>query len=195
MQYPVEMVFKIFALSPQIYVKDAVGATICYVKQKLFRLKENVTVFRDETQQQVLCEIKADRIIDWSACYHFYDPSGTTFGAVRRQGMKSLWRAHYEVLDESNQHYATISEMNPMAKVLDALLGEVPILGMFTGYFFHPMYKLSDLSGKPLMQLTKRRAFLEGKFTIQKLADCDADDELRSLMAFLMMSLLERARG
>jgi hypothetical protein len=109
--------------------------------------------------------------------------------------MRSLWKAHYEVLDESNQHYATISELNPFAKVMDSFLGEIPLMGLLTGYFFHPTYSLTDTSGRELMRLTKRRAFLEGKFTIDKLGECDEVDELRALMAFLMMSLLERARG
>lgn len=195
MQYPLSMVFKIFALAPQIYVRDASGEIVCYVRQKLFRLKEAVNVFTDETQKQKLCEIRADRMIDWSASYHFYDASGESFGAVRRKGMRSLWSAHYEVLDEANRHYASISEVNPMAKVMDSLLGEIPILGLLTGYFFHPIYSLKDNSGRELLRLTKRRAFLEGKFTIEKMAECDEVDELRALMAFLMMSLLERARG
>lgn len=195
MQYPLEMVFKIFALAPQIYVRDAAGETVCYVRQKLFRLKEAVNVFTDNSQKQLLCEIKADRMIDWSACYHFYDVSGASFGAVRRKGMRSLWKAHYEVLDENNQHYATISEVNPLAKVMDSLLGEIPIVGLLTGLFFHPIYSLSDTSGRELLRLTKRRAFLEGKFTVEKISACDEVDELRGLMAFLMMSLLERARG
>ncbi|MFO0263607.1 MAG: hypothetical protein ACK53V_18420 [Planctomycetota bacterium] len=195
MQYPLSMVFKIFALAPQIYVRDASGGMVCYVRQKLFRLKEAVNVFTDESQKQKLCEIRADRMIDWSASYHFFAAHGEPFGAVRRKGMRSLWSAHYEVLDETNRHYATISEVNPMAKVMDSMLGEIPILGLLTGYFFHPIYSLKDNSGRELLRLTKRRAFLEGKFTIEKAAECDEVDELRGLMAFLMMSLLERARG
>lgn len=195
MQYPLQMAFKIFALAPQIYVRDAAGETVCYVRQKLLRLKENVAVFTDESQKQVLCEIRADRMIDWSASYHFYDSNNQSFGAVRRKGMRSLWKAHYEVLDESNQHYATISELNPFAKVMDSMLGEIPLLGLLTGYFFHPTYSLIDTSGRELMRLTKQQAFLEGRFTIDKLGECDEVDELRALMAFLMMSLLERARG
>ena len=75
------------------------------------------------------------------------------------------------------------------------MLGEIPVLGLLTGFFFHPSYVLQTPDGKALMKLTKRRAFLEGKFHIEKLAQCDEVDELRSLMAFLMMALLERARG
>ena len=195
MQYPLSMSFKILALAPQIKVTDAAGETVCYVQQKMFRLKEAVTVFTDQKKQATLCEIKADKIIDWSACYHFFDNSGETFGAVRRKGMRSIWKAHYEVLDENNQHISTIQEENPMAKVMDSVLGEIPIVGMLTGYLFHPKYLLTSNAGEPRLRMTKEAAFLEGKYRIDKLVEFDPVDELRALMAFLMMSLLERSRG
>ena len=40
MQYPLELSFKIIALAPQIYVKDARGQELLYVRQKLLKLKE-----------------------------------------------------------------------------------------------------------------------------------------------------------
>ena len=195
MEYPLNMSFKILALAPQIKVVDAKGENVCYVKQKMFKLKEAVNVFNDSTKQSLLCEIKADRIIDWSACYHFFDTSGESFGAVRRKGTRSIWKAHYEVLDENENHISTIEEENPMAKVADSFLGEVPVVGMFTGYLFHPKYLLKGVDGQPKLRMTKRAAMWEGKYTLEKLVDYDPVDELRALMAFLMMALLERARG
>lgn len=196
MQYPLNLSFKIFALAPQIFVRDASGEIVCYVKQKMFKLKEAVTVYRDQAKTQVLCEIKADRIIDWSANYHFFDSSGETFGSVRRKGMRSLWRARYEVFDESGVHISTISEENPGAKIMDGLLGEIPILGIFTGYLFHPKYLLSSAADdSPKMRLTKQSALWEGKYNLERMYDFDDVDELRGLMAFMMMTLLERRRG
>ena len=48
--------FKILAVA----VRDASGEIVCYVKQKVFKLKIAVTVFRDPAQTQVLRETKAD---------------------------------------------------------------------------------------------------------------------------------------
>ena len=195
MEYPLHMSFKIMALSPQIKVTDSTGETVCYVKQKMFKLKEAVNVFRDESQKVKLCELKADRMIDFSANYHFFDTSGESFGGLRRKGMRSIWKAHYELMDESDQHLATISEENPMAKILDSMLGEIPLMGAFSGYLFHPKYLMSSLNNEPLLRLEKQPAMWEGKYKVDKLADIDPVDELRSLMGFLMMTLLERQRG
>lgn len=195
MDYPLSVSFKIMAMAPQIKVTDANGETVCYVKQKMFKLKEAVHVFQDESQQTSLCEIKADRVIDWSACYHFYDSSGETFGAVRRKGMRSIWKAHYEVLDESDVLLGSIEEENPMAKIGDSLFGELPLIGILSGYLFHPSYLLKSTSGQAQLRVTKEPAFWEGKYRLDKLSELDPVDELRALMAFLMMSLLERKRG
>ena len=87
MDYPLTLTFKIMALSPQIFVNDVHGKTVCYVKQKMFKLKEAVTVYGDESKSHLLCEIKADRVIDWSAAYHFTDAneSKTSISSTRTE--------------------------------------------------------------------------------------------------------------
>jgi hypothetical protein len=73
MQFPLTLEFKKVALSPQISVLDASGNLIFYVKQKLFKLKEAITIFADREQTQPLYSINADRVIDFSARYRFKD--------------------------------------------------------------------------------------------------------------------------
>lgn len=195
MNYPLQLNFKLLALAPQIKVTDASGETVCFVRQKLLKLKEAVTIFQDESQTGKLCEIRADRMIDFSANYHFFDNSGESFGGLRRKGMRSIWKAHYQLLDEQDEHRADISEENPMAKVMDSMLGEIPVLGLFTGYFLHPRYLMATVDGQPQFRLHKQAAMWEGKYLLEKLTDTDPVDELRALMGFLMMTLLERQRG
>jgi uncharacterized protein YxjI len=190
--FPLNLRFKIMAVSPIIEVTDAHGNYVCYVKQKLFKLKERIEVFTDPTRTQLLCEINANKVIDFSATYTFTDPGGNVFGAVRRKGMRSLWRAHYEICDAEKLLY-TISEKNPWAKVFDGLFGEIPILGIFAGYLFQPAYGITHHSGIDCYQLKKMPAFLEGKFQIDEIEPCH--DDIVVLMALLMMTLLERRRG
>jgi hypothetical protein len=176
-------------------MRDAAGNLIFYVKQKAFKLKEAVTVFADTEQTQPLYYINANKILDFSANYQFTDRAGGYLGAIRRQGMRSIWRASYDIYDQNNNHVMVIKEEKPWSKVFDALLGEVPILGIFTGFFFHPSYLVSGTNGQPIMRLQKQRAFFEGKFTIEKLAELHPFDETRTLLAVTMLLLLERMRG
>ncbi len=194
MQYPLGLNFKIMALAPQISVTDASGQQVFYVKQKLFKLKEAVTVFGDAAQTRPLYTINADRIIDFSAQYHFTDPMGMPLGSVKRDGMKSLWRSRYNILNGSSPNLV-IREENPWIKVADGLFGQIPLVGMFSGYLLHPAYLVTRADNAGVMRLVKLPAFFEGKFKIEKLADLSPAEETRILLSLLMMVLLERSRG
>jgi uncharacterized protein YxjI len=194
MQYPLGLNFKIMALAPQISVTDASGQQVYYVKQKLFKLKEAVTVFADAAQTRPLYTINADRIIDFSAQYHFTDLMGMPLGSVKRDGMKSLWRSRYNILNGSSPNLV-IREENPWIKVVDGLVGQIPVVGMFSGYLLHPAYLVSREDNTGVMRLVKMPAFFEGKFRIDKLAELSPAEETRILLSLLMMVLLERSRG
>lgn len=194
MNFPLDLSFKKIALSPQVKVTDASGQVVLYTKQKAFKLKEAVTVFADVEQTRPLYTIKADRVLDFNAKYDIADTSGRTLGAIARKGRKSLWRAQYEVVDGGGQPF-TIREENGWVKVGDALFGEIPIVGIFSGYLFNPSYVLTNAAGAPLMRLSKQPAFMEGRFRIEKLAELSEADETRAVLSFLMMILLERRRG
>jgi uncharacterized protein YxjI len=195
MNYPIHFSFKILAIASQIYIRDSSGNLLAYVKQKLFKLKEDINVFGDEGQTQLLYNIKADRVLDFSAKYNFTDARGTSLGSIKRKGMRSLWRASYEIYDASDSQVMKINEENGWVKVIDALVGELPIVGMFTGYFFNPSYIVSRVDDRPVARLAKQPAFLEGKFEMTRIGDMSEDEEPRVVLSLLTMTLLERARG
>ena len=192
--YPLSMSFKIVALAPQFTIRDANGNLIAYVRQKLFKLKEAVTVFADEQQTQPLYTLKADRILDFSARYHFADSAGMSLGSIKRKGMRSLWKAQYDILD-GDTPTMTIREENAWVKVFDALFGEIPLLGMFSGYLFHPAYLVARSDDAVVLRMEKQPAFFEGKFSLQKTAPLSESEEKRVLLSLIMMLLLERSRG
>jgi hypothetical protein len=58
-----------------------------------------------------LLAIRADRIIDWSAAYQVYDArTGEHYGTLRRKGWSSLWRDHWEILDDAGAVRAQVRE-------------------------------------------------------------------------------------
>ncbi|MBW4519876.1 MAG: hypothetical protein KME16_09285 [Scytolyngbya sp. HA4215-MV1] len=194
MQYPLEIRFKIWTFAPTISVTNAQGNLVFYVRQKLFKLKEVINIFADEQRSQPLYEIKADRIIDFSARYHFSDSTGTYVGAVKRRGLKSIWRAHYDIFDGDTVVF-TIQEENPWIKVLDALFEQIPVVGAFSGYVLHPKYLIARPSGGVVMRLEKLPAFWEGKYLIKQIDQLNDREEKQAVLSVLMMLLLERSRG
>ncbi|WP_346291986.1 hypothetical protein [Sphaerothrix gracilis] len=194
MQYPLTLTFKFWALAPQILVTDASGKVVFYIRQKLFKLKEAIGVFADAEQTQLRYEIKADRILDFSARYGFTDTYQREIGAVKRRGWRSIWRARYDIFNQDEVAFA-ISEKNPWVKVMDSLFAEIPVLGLFTGYVFNPSYLISRPEGSVVMRLEKQPAFFSRIFTIKKTDRLDEREEISILLSLLMMILLERRRG
>lgn len=194
--YPLQLSFKLIALTTQVTVTDATGRVVVHTNQKFFKFKEHVDVYADKSRAVKLAEIKANKVIDWSARYNSTDASGRPIGSVGRKGWRSIWKAHYEVFNpgDDNPDFS-ISEENPGAKFMDGLLGGVPILGLFSGYFFHPRYLAVSNEGRPVMRVTKMAAFFEGKFLIEKLDNVTPREELNLILAFFMLVMLERQRG
>lgn len=193
--FPLTLSFKIIAIAPQITVTDSQGNSMLYVRQKLLKFKEAVNVYTDKSQSTDLFSIKADRVIDFSARYNFSSASGQSLGSIKRQGMRSLWKANYEI-DRGDENIAfTIEEESAFVRMADGCATQIPILGAFAGYFFNPTYLINDSSGNLVMKLIKQPAFFESSFIIEKVANLDDRDEERIILGLLMMTLLERGRG
>ena len=195
MNYPIDLTFKLLALASQIYIRDANGNLMGYVKQKLLKLKEDINVFADESQTNILFNIKADRVLDFSARYNFTASNGQFLGSVKRQGMRSIWKANYEISDASGNQVMQIHEENAWIKVADSLIGDLPIIGMFTGYLFNPAYIVSRMDNSPVLRLQKQPSFFESKFQLSDPGQMSENEETIVLLSALTMVLLERSRG
>jgi len=194
LQFPLQMSFKLMAFAPQFLVKDAHDRPVAYVKQKLFKLKEAISVFTNEQQDQLLHQIKADRVIDFSALYHFTDHQGVALGGVKRRGMRSMWRAGFEVLDNGATLFS-INEKSVMTRFLDGLFSQIPLIGIFSGYVFHPAYQVTRPDGTLVAELTKQPALFEGRFAATQTAPFNEREEQQLLLALMTVLLLERLRG
>ncbi|MBI3135102.1 MAG: hypothetical protein HYZ14_10560 [Bacteroidetes bacterium] len=193
--FPITFKFKISTLANDFSAYDANGGLIAYVRQKMFKFKEAILIYSDESKTNVLYKIDADRIIDFNACYAFSDGAGNPVGKLGRKGMRSLLKAHYEIFDNEGKHEYAIREENPWSKVFDALLCEVPLLGLFSGYMFNPRYVVQTADGTLVARLSKQKSFFGRTFKLEKLQNLEAGDGERMMLALMMMVLLERRRG
>lgn len=197
-QFPLSIRFKLVALAPRMFVTDSQGQNVAYVSQKVLALKEDITVFADESRSRELFKIKADRVMDFTTTYHFTESgTGRSLGAIKSKGWKSIWRSTYEVTDSDGNVTFTIREDNPWVKIGDAILGEVPFLGMLTGFFLNPKYSaINTATEQPVMTITKQPAFFEGLFNLEKMDNSlSTEDEQRLLLSFMLMVQFMRRRG
>lgn len=194
LNFPLTFRFKIGTISNDFVATDGTGKKIAYVRQKMFKFKEDVVVFSDESKKTELYRIKADKWIDFNTTYSF--TMGEEYmGSVGRKGMKSLWKSNYSIFDPEKHEEYNITEENPWAKVGDALLGEIPIISMFTGYLCNPKYIVKNNEGIEIARLKKSPSFFGREFKLEKLGDLPAEDGERMMLSLMMMVLLERRRG
>ncbi len=195
LKFPLQFQFKITTLSNDFVALDSSGATVAYVKQKMFKLVDEIGVFSDELKVTKLFSINANKWVDFSATYTFTNDRGQEIGRIARKGWKSIWKSRYEIYDDKQKQDLLIQEENAWVKVGDAFLSEIPILGILTGYLFNPAYIVTRPNGTQVVRLKKEPSFFGRKFTVTKLNEFETGEEARIVLGLMMMILLERRRG
>lgn len=196
LNFPMQFTFKVGTIWNDFVANDANGNTVAYVRQKMFKLKESVSVYNNDAKSALLYKISADRWIDYNASYRFtIGESNNAVGRVGRKGRKSFWKATYEIFDVDDNQEFTITEENPWAKVWDSLLGEIPVISMFTGYLANPRYAVKNVNGDVVIRFKKKPSFFGRHFILEKVSDLNKEQGERVLLSLMMMSLLERRRG
>ena len=165
LQYPLFLKFKLTTLASDFTITDRNENSLAYVRQKMFRLKEDVVVFNNESKSQENFRIRANQWIDFNASYAITDSFGKNLGKIARKGMRSIWKATYNIFDHNENQKYKVQEENAWVKVLDGMVGEIPIIGMFTGYFLNPSYIVHDNKEKKFIVLKKCLPFSEENFS------------------------------
>lgn len=192
--YPLHFQFRIGTLANDFVAKDATGQTVFYVREKIFAWRDQIKIYSDETKSNLLYELVSNKLIDFQQTFTMTDNTGRVVGKVRRKTLRSLWRSTFRLMDREDNHDHTIQEKNPWTKFMDGLFGEIPLVGMLSGYVFNPAYLLSDSEGNVLFELKKEPSFFGRKFTVHKLSDAAIDEE-RFVLSLMLMVLIERSNG
>ena len=195
LQYPLFLKFKLTTLSSDFTITDSNENSLAYVRQKMFKLKEDVVVFNNESKSQENFRIRANQWIDFNASYAITDSFGKNLGKIARKGMRCIWKATYNIFDQNDTQKYKVQEENAWVKVLDGMVGEIPIIGMFTGYFLNPSYIVHDNNGKEIYRLKKMPSFFGRKFQLDQINDIPDHEETLVVLSLMMMVLLERAKG
>ncbi|MBI5932334.1 MAG: hypothetical protein HY867_01400 [Chloroflexi bacterium] len=114
---------QVFALAGKFRVYDPSENLVLFSEQKMFRLREDIRIYSDESKTQEVLTIKARQIIDFSAAYDVMDSTtGEKVGALRRKGWRSMLRDEWEVLDANDQPRGMLFEDSMQLALLRRLL-------------------------------------------------------------------------
>jgi hypothetical protein len=93
----------VFALTGKFRIFDPMNKLVMFSEQKMFRLREDIRVYGDESKSREVLSVKARQIVDFSAAYDVVDTEmNQKVGALRRKGWRSMLRDEWEVLDEND---------------------------------------------------------------------------------------------
>ena len=70
-----------------------------------------------------------------------------------------------------------LQEEEVWKRFVEGFLGRIPILGYLIILLINPSYVVRALDGSVLFRLTKKPAFFEGKFSIDRVADSVSSEE------------------
>jgi hypothetical protein len=93
----------------QVYAPD--GRMVLFVRHPLLKLREEFTVFTDETERVPVLRIRARQIIGIDIANDVFDAvTGERVGTIKKRGLKSILRDTWDVLDASDQPAGLVQE-------------------------------------------------------------------------------------
>jgi len=119
---------QVFAMAGKFRFYDPSGKLVLFSEQKMFKMRDDIRVYSDESKTQEVLMIKARQIMDFSAAYDVVDSAtGQKVGALRRKGLASILRDEWEVLDVSDNVIGKLFEDSMgMAMLRRFLSGLIP---------------------------------------------------------------------
>lgn len=102
---------QVFALTGKFRFFDPSGNPVMFSEQKMFKLREDIRVYSDESKTTEVLSIKARQIIDFSAAYDVVDTAyNQKVGTLRRKGWSSMLRDEWQVLDANDNQIGVMFE-------------------------------------------------------------------------------------
>ena len=114
---------QIFALTGKFRFYDPSGRLVMFSEQRMFKLREDIRVYSDESKTYEVLSIKARQIIDFSAAYDVVDTEyNQKVGTLRRKGWNSMLRDEWQALDENENQIGVLFEDSMGLAMLRRLL-------------------------------------------------------------------------
>ncbi|MFQ5931839.1 MAG: hypothetical protein ACE5MM_05500 [Nitrospiraceae bacterium] len=188
MEYPLEIRLKSTSRHPHLSIADAGGQPILFLEQRSLEMETTLLVYSNTERNQPVYTINPDWILDFSAQYHFTDQDGKLLGSVRRDGERSMWRVRFEIMNGGPPNLR-IQEENPWAKFMDALVGEIPLVGAVIPRL---VYLVRAEDERTVVRLEKQPALFESRYRIDKQTELNGSEETRVLLSLLILVLSEQ---
>lgn len=106
------------------------GRPVAFVKQKRFALREHFSLFKDESQTEVLVSSQARQVIDLGSAFDVTDSRGTHLATLKKDFRKSLLRSSWSIYKDKDltELAFRLQEKNKAVALIRRLWGFIPYL-------------------------------------------------------------------
>ena len=166
----------------EVWSADAAGnpgGLIAFAQQKRMAMREQVTLYRDESRSAVLAAFKARSVLDLRGTYDVTDGAGAPIGTFRKDFAQSLLRSTWHV-DQPGLPTATGQERNLF----------VALLRRFSDISFLPYHFDFVSGGTPVFSVDKQWGITD-KYVV-RISNPQLDRRLVIAMAVALDALQSR---
>ncbi|WP_437778093.1 hypothetical protein [Sorangium sp. So ce1097] len=157
------------------------GTLVCFVKHPLLKLRQEFTLFADESESQPLLTIRSRQIVALNQCLDVFDArTGERVGTLRSRGLKSIVRDTWDILDPSDQPVGLMQEDGAamLRRLLPLLIGKWHV----------------ELHGQEVAKITQVFRFFVKEFTLDLSMNQGRIDARFAIACALLALMAETAR-
>lgn len=121
-----------------------VGPPVAFAQQKRLSMREQVTIYTDESGRTVLCSFRARQVFDVGATYDVLDGNGAPIGSFRKDFARSLLRSTFHV-EQPGAPAVVGQERSLLVALLRRAVDELPL----------PVHFEFAAGGAPVMSVSR----------------------------------------
>lgn len=177
---------KVLTVWNKYWIEDINGNMLGFTKQKMFKLKEDIRIFNDESMANELFRIKQEQILDvWGNFAVIDSNTNTKLGYVKRNLMSAVGRDTWEILD-TNQRV--------IGRIFEQSLGRALARKYLPGGKLVPEEMTVELDGKPIAKINQEFKIIGDIWNMNCLAVPPDFDRRVLLSCMILMGNIERSR-
>jgi len=161
----------------------AAQAPFCFVRQKMFKFKEDIRFYTDDGQTTELMRIKARQRFDPRARYDVTAPDGSKVGEIQKVFGQSLLRSTYRLNDATGAEVAVVRESNLAVALIRRAVGLVPYVDNIASWLPIPYHFVFLRDGVELGSHRRQMWKLRDVYTIDMSEDPQRSIDRRLVLA------------
>ena len=162
---------------------ESPGQPICYVRQKMFKFKEDIRFYTDDSRSTELLRIKARQRFDPRARYDVTAADGSKIGEIQKVFGASLLRSTYRLYDATGREVATAAEANMGVALLRRLVFFIPYVENVANWLPIPYHFVFERDGAELGSHRRHTWKLRDTYTLDLSRDPSRTLDRRLVLA------------